>query len=429
MSGDTIVLLKAVAGGVMAVAGVLVFRWSGWRSLRRAAFRRGFFGCLLLTRVGLFALVFGAAGLPVQSDVAGYYYPQARAALAGLVPYRDFSTSYGVAFPYLAALPVAAWNAPESLVAAAIAIELASASLWFKLGARIAGETTLRAAALLYAFSPLPLLNVAVSGQNQVWVSAGLALALGALVARREVLSGLAIGLTAIAVKFLVLLFSPALGLASRRRFRWGAGCAAAPVATLAIAPVAALDLREPLRLEAVRRSSGNAWLLLDAFGVGGSSVNVRLCVTAVLVGTAAVVLALASRRVRRDGLWATRAITLMLAAFLLVSWKSYTHYLVMAFFPVCVTVAASGVTVGRAAMFGAFGAIAVVEPALWFRWMHERVVRPADLEMAGAPWAVLGFWLVELALVAGYAWVAACAWRGIAGAGRDRCAAESRAW
>ncbi len=427
MSGDTIVPLKAAAAGVMAVAGVLAFRWPGWQSLRRATFRRCFLGWLLLTRVGLFALVFGAAGLPVQSDVAEYYYPQARAALAGLVPYRDFSTSYGVAFPYLAALPVAAWNAPKSLVAAAIAIELASASLWWGLGARIADETTLRTAALLYAFSPLPLLNVAVSGQNQVWVSAGLALALGALVARREVSSGLAIGLTAVAVKFLALLFSPALALASRRRLRWGAGCAAALVAALAIAPVAAPDLAEPLRLEAVRRSSGNAWLLLDAFGVGGLSANGRLCVTAVLVGTAVVALALASRRVRRDGMWAMRAITLMLAAFLLVSWKSYAHYLVMAFFPLCVTVAASGVTAGRVVAFGAFGAIAVVEPALWFRWMHERVVRP--IEAVSASWAVLGFWLVEFALIAGYAWLAACSWRGIAGPGRERCAPEARGW
>src|SRR5690242_13250064 len=55
-------------------------------------------------RLGVYALVFLVLGYAPHSDVGAHYWPQAKHALLGHVPYRDFASSYAPLFPYVESL-------------------------------------------------------------------------------------------------------------------------------------------------------------------------------------------------------------------------------------------------------------------------------------------------------------------------------------
>jgi hypothetical protein len=416
MSTGLVLAAKAALGAALTVLAVLVARGSWVDALAPARATSWFLGALLASRLGLFVALFGLAGVPVTSDVTGHYYPQAVAVLAGQVPYRDFPSSYGVAFPYLAALPLRLWNAPESLVLLAIALELVAAPVWLAIARDMGGEAVARRAALLYVLSPVPLVNVAVNGQNQVWVATGLALAIRALLGRRDVLSGLVLGGVAGGVKFLALLFAPALALTARRPVAWSVACAAAPLALLVLGRLGSLDVLLPVRLEAPLYSSGNLPFLLGLLGVDLDAVAVQAAMLAALCAVLGATAA--GARFHREGddrLWTAHAIALLLLTFLLVSRKSFTSYLVMAFFPLCLSVAAGGLGGRTVALFGALGTIAVVEPSAWFRWLDARGLwELGDAVPPGGRAGLTAFVVLDVGLLAGYVWLVARTWRAL---------------
>jgi Glycosyltransferase family 87 len=429
MTPESALTAKAGVGLALSGLAIIAVRRSWVDELTPVRAARWFLGALLVTRLGMFFGLFGLAGVPAASDVADYYYPQATAVLQGQLPYRDFASSYGLAFPYVAAVPVWLWDAPESLVLFAIVLELAAAPLWLTVARRLAGELVARRAALLYVLSPVPLLNVAVAGQNQVWVAASLALAFYALVAGRPFLSGLVLGLSAAGVKFLALLFAPPLALVARRTGAWVAACIAVPVGIGVVGMLASLDVLLPLRSEAARQSPGNVPFILGLAGLDVHRADIQVVLTLALVAAVAGVLLVATRRTAcRDELWALHLMVVVLATFLLVSRKSYPHYLVMAFFPVCLSVVAPGLTPRVTAMFGLLGTIAVLEPSVWYRWIARRFW---EAPPAGSVADELAAFLVlEAALFAGYIWLAVRAWRSLRG--RDHlssCPAPVPAW
>jgi hypothetical protein len=431
MGVDWVLAAKAGVGVGLTAVGLLVWRTSWIEGLTPPAATRWFVGTLLVTRLGVFLALFLVAGVSASSDVAGHYYPQALAVLAGQVPYRDFRTSYGLAFPYLAALPVWLWDAPESLILFAIALELLAAPLWLAVGRRLGGEAVARRAALLYAVSPLPLLNVAVSGQNQVWVAAGLALATSALLERRDVLSGLVLGLAGAGVKILALLFAPALALAARRPPAWVAGCLVAPLAVVGLGWLGPLDVLMPFRAEARLYSSGNIPFVLGIAGVDLDAAVVRgvlwVALAAVLGGMVVLI-----RHHRGGGsLWIAHALTLLLLGFLLTSRKSYTSYLVTGFVPLCLSVAARGVSGRTIALFGALGTAAVVEPSARFRWLGRRGLwQLGEGATPSGRAGLAGLLLLECAVLGGYVWLVVRSWRALRGDGRQAPrAARAHAW
>jgi hypothetical protein len=418
MTAEWVLAAKASLGlGLTAISvWALRTRWlAGLSGVRGAG---ALLALLVATRLGLFVALFGIAGARASSDVAGHYYPQARAVLAGLVPYRDFSSSYGPGFPYLAAIPVWLWDRPESLVALAIGAELASAAVWLAVARLVCDTRTTTVAATLYALSPVPLVNVAVNGQNQILVSLGLAVAAYWLLRDRAVASGVALGLTTVAVKFLAVLFAPVLVLSTRQRDRWIGGAVAVPLTVLLIGAWTGLDVLSPLRTEALLFSSGNVPYLLGVFGLDLEPPAVQ---AALFVGLAVVlgaVLLAAMRRVRNwQGPELVHCMTLVLVVFLLASKKAYANYLVMAFFPLCVSMALTGVTTRTTVLLGLSGTLAVLEPSVWFRWAGQRGAWEWGFlgDSWSAPgarlWAFLG---IEVALLGAYAWYAWRAWLGL---------------
>jgi hypothetical protein len=49
---------------------------------------------------------------------------------------------------------------------------------------------------------------------------------------------------------------------------------------------------------------------------------------------------------------------------------KSYTTYLVLFYFPLCISVARNSFSLASAAQFGIFNLVATLEPSLLFRWV-----------------------------------------------------------
>ncbi|APR78982.1 Hypothetical protein A7982_04329 [Minicystis rosea] len=363
-------------------------------------------------RLAIFVGVFIVAGFAPQSDVMGWYYPQAKEALLGHVPYRDFASSYAPLFPYLESLALRVWDSPKSIVLLSILAEIASLPLWLRVARDALGERDARVAMTIYLCSPLPLVNAAIVGQNQAICSPFLALSLLLAFRGRALLSGLVLGVPLVALKFLTVLFLPPSFAASSRKTAWIAGAAALPVLVYGALVLAGVDVLTPFRSEAAVRTSGNLAFLLSAAGHGLSESTFhptggagRVFIAWLAAGLVLVTL----WRVRFRGTErpdATLHFTaLLLLTFMLLSKKAYSSYLVMAFFPICVGVVSWARTPLARFGFGVVCTIALVEPSLWHTW-----IAPHDLGViwnaraAGIPASKLAvFTLCEVVLVGAY--------------------------
>jgi hypothetical protein len=124
-------------------------------------------------------------------DTLGFFLPQARRALAGLLPYRDFATSYAPLFPMLLALPVKLLG-PVGPGVVFLAGDLLAWRVMC-LGRRGAQGTRLEGPAWYYlAFPPVWYFAVRYA-QDETLCALFLAAALVAADRRRPVLSGLSL--------------------------------------------------------------------------------------------------------------------------------------------------------------------------------------------------------------------------------------------
>ena len=79
---------------------------------------------------------------------------------------------------------------------------------------------------------------------------------------------------------------------------------------------------------------------------------------------------------------------------------------------PLCLLLAVRGLTPGVLLAFGGLSVVATVEPSLWFRWLAQASLPVAYERAAAAPDLASAVKLAvfvasELALVAGYGWLA----------------------
>ena len=186
-----IILAKLVLGLTGAILGLLLSSSRRMRELSDARFGALAVGLGVASRLALYVLVFFVLRFDVHSDVIGHYYPQARSALAGKLVYRDFESSYAPLFAYLEAAAVALWNSPKSLVLLTVVLEALSLPLWLRTARAAFDEPTARLAMVLYLTSAMPLVNVAIEGQNQAYCAFLLSASFALLAARRPFLSGL----------------------------------------------------------------------------------------------------------------------------------------------------------------------------------------------------------------------------------------------
>ncbi len=414
MADGALVLAGKLAIGVAcAMASAVALRWRGLDALSPRSFDAASLGVALATRVGLALGLYGVLDQEVLGDVLGTYVPQGRALLEGRTPYRDFSTSYGPLFPFLAAAILGLWNDPVAFVAAAIAVELGSLALWLRAGRRLLDERSVRVATALYLTSPIPLLNVAMNGGNQVWIAPFLAACALAL-ARCDALAGVALGSSVVAVKLLGGLFAPGAWLFARQRTRFALGFVA-PIAVAYAVAFAWGGRRafEGLLYEAGQITPGNLYFQLSALGLDLENPLLGAASAVLLAGAGALGVAWLWRAdISQDPRRLPAVLGATLIAFLLLSKKSYPTYLVLGFYPLCLALARARPGPWDCVAFGALGLAATLEMSLWFRWLDTRDLSllwseplPAPVDRAG----VLGFLACELALLASYA---ALLWR-----------------
>lgn len=344
-------------------------RWLGW----------AFISSRLL---GWLACYVAVPGLVRYSDLMLYYTPEASKVVAGLVPYRDFPTSYGPVYPYLNAAALLVWPHPAAIALVAVLFEIAALRLFVRLGSGD-GDIAMTRTAFVYLLNPAALYWSGMLGYNSPVVLLFWVLALAALLARRPLASAAALAASIVAGKFLGVLLAPVWLLAARRRPGAVAGVAGAGLAGLLLAGQMGLDLTLPLQREGDRSTSGNLWFLASVLpGVDPGSALWRVGPALAFATAAAAMVTTTARR------WAAAGPTLAQACgaiaalgwlFMLLSKKSFPHYTPMFLLFAVYAMSAWAPRAGRwPVLLAILGAIGIIEPGLW-----NALKQPSSLGLA----------------------------------------------
>src|SRR3974377_1914380 len=88
----------------------------------------------------------------------------------GLV-YKDFVSEYAPAFTYLIAFILWIGKSDKAVVFVAIVLDGFNLFVWLRLSRAIWPEQTARTILIYYVLSSLAILDVAIAGQNQIWIA------------------------------------------------------------------------------------------------------------------------------------------------------------------------------------------------------------------------------------------------------------------
>jgi len=386
--------------------------------LRSRQFTLLSWSALASIRFIVFCMIYVVLNLNPQSDMIGYF-SEAKDALNGGLIYRDFESSYGPIFTYMDAVVVYLWHSPKSIILFAIVLELASFPLWLCVARGCFDEGTVRTAALLYILSPIPFFATGVSGLNQSLGAAYLALVILLLMSRREGLAGFVMGMAIPGVKFLMVLFSPIAWVFSRHKTRFLVGFCIPVIAVYGTIHLLGADLTVPFKIQVNDQTSGNLPFLLGLVGLDAASPGVsRLfdCMTAIALALVFLIHAIRTRTEQAS--WVVHMCSIIGLTFMLFSKKSYTTYLVLFYFPLCISVAKSGFSLASAAQFGVFNLVATLEPSLLFRWvLNSSTIKNPSLAYLSmihrnSVFISVIFLVVNLALVSSYCRLLIGIWR-----------------
>jgi hypothetical protein len=411
---------KVLVGVLLAAFAAIVMWWKRPLLWRRTTFWTIYAASLIAMRAMPFVLFFLAFGtIRATGDVPEYYYPQAQSVLQNMLPIRDFPVHYGPLFPYVCALVVSGWNSPTAIVLFSILMELASVFVWIVAAQECFEETTVRKAALLYATSLLPIANVGVSGQNQVWVSFFVAVSTYVLLKGRPALSGMFLGMSVILVKILGGLFAPILAGSCFRWRRWLGAFGVTVLGVYALFVLLGANPLLPLLQEAHMHSPGNISFFLTIFGFSQDTLISKIA----SYGTVGLLFALVTMRLRtvhgsHDGhLLLFHSIAFMYLVFALFSPKSYTYYAMICFFPICLAVSHTTRALWGIFLFALFGILLVVEPNLWQAWFLRHDFQGLfflNLPKNVSPKGAVGFLVAEALLLFLYCYYGVRIWRAI---------------
>ena len=327
---------------------------------------------LSLLRLVVFVGLYLVAGLTPTSDNVTYF-AEAKAALGGGVIYRDFESTYGPLVTWMNAAAVYLWNSPKSIVLLAIFIELASFPLWLHLARKTFDEKTARVASMLYVLSPVPFFTTGISGLNKSLGAAYLGLAILFLLRNRDGWAGFIMGLAIPGVKFLMALFAPAAWVFSRKKIRFLIAFTVPLVGFYGVLFMLGADLMMPFKMQLNYQTSGNLPFFLGLLGLDAGSPIVQRFFDVITVGALAVIFLIHVFQTRTDQpAWLIHMCSIVGLAFILFSKKSYTTYLVLFYFPLCISVARNSFSLAAAAQFGIFNLVATLEPSLLFRWVLD---------------------------------------------------------
>jgi hypothetical protein len=408
-------LLLVVASGLL---GAVVLR-TRLMDLREEMFLRCAVILQLVPALGLFVALYLLGHQQPTSDVPGYYIPAAHAVLAGEVPFRDFTISYGPLFAYLGAALVFVWDSGKVFALFAIALNAVALSWWHAAASARFDRATARQCTVLYATSGHVLVQ-ALLGTNQAWISAALGASALLLARDRSAASGLAQAVAAVLTKVLAHLFWPVLWVCAPHRTRWAVAAVLPTAAVYAafVAIGAGPGLLYPLRHEGELISPGNLPYLLDlvlaSIGPLEHTLFDVMTITSLALTIAWLYMRARKLAVRDRQALLLSGLALVGLVFMLFSKKSFTGYVIFVMYPI-VFVLVRGLTnlPARVGFLLGFNALLVVEPSLWFHLEGFHSSLHTWFTTVGGP-AVTGFVLLDVALIACYVHLAWLSIRGV---------------
>ena len=418
MTGQQTLIARGALGVVAGASSFAIVSNPRIQRLTCPRFDRFVTAAFLLSRIGLFAIVFLALRLAPRGDIPAYYWSEALDVLHGLLPYRDFPSSYAPLHPYLDGLAISLWHSPLAIIFLAILFEAALLPLWLRFGRTLFAEQELRAGALLYLTSAVSLQFVTVDGQDTVIIGVLLTLALYFLARQGELNSGVSLGTAVATIKFLPLIYAPAFFSAISRRWRWTVAFALPILTVYGTAAAMRLPILTPFRQEGDLKSAGNLPYLVES--ICGVTLPSRLW-DGLLLGAFAAIFFLVVRTSRHAGAsarlralaFATASLTL---ALLLFSKKSWPAYLMLSLFPICllIDVRRRMQTLG----FVFFSVVAVVEHSYWASLLHQLTARELHQGLLSRQLTYFVFLALQILLLGGYGWLLAASVRQVAASG-----------
>jgi hypothetical protein len=291
-----------------SVAGVLLATSHRIHEPSSPRFRLIIFTALPFSRALLYLFVFFVIRQPPRGDVIAFYFPEAKSILSGLIPYRDFLSSYGPLNGYCNAAILRVWFSPLALIMFAIIVESFLLPMWFSIGHRLFEERELRIASVLYLASPLSLQFVTIDGTNSICIALLVALAMFLLIQERPLFSGGALAFSILTVKVLPLLYLPVYFVASSKRFRLLLGFVTTIVLGYAFFVLKGAPVLQPLTREGSMKTAGNLPYLVEA--IVGFEVPARIWDLLVLVAVIAVWFFFAVKARHKSGPLTFRALT-----------------------------------------------------------------------------------------------------------------------
>jgi len=389
-------LLSNVGRFAYGLAGLGLYLGFRGRPPARRAFLPGLW---MATRIGGFLLLYVFLGLGAPTDTHATYLPQAHAAIAGQVPYRDFNSSFGPLFPFLLAGLTLVRDSPFIFIVAAMLAEGALLLLWSRLGPRLVPPDSSRRALFAYVCCVLPF-NTVIMGQDELWIALLLTVTLLLVDRGRWIAAGALTGFALPATKFTSLLMWPFLARGSRNPWRFLALAAAVAAPFYAWIALAGGDILAPIRFEGSLVTNGNlpflGSLIAPSLFLGRTAGIAGAAVLSCLLG----VWFLRSRRLDPADTKATLvAITVAELAFLLLFRKSYHSYLAVVYPALCLLMAARLPRWLPALLI--LGTLSVTQQSYFFRIMDGGTA--TSWRLAGSSAGQWLFVLTDLLCVLGY--------------------------
>jgi hypothetical protein len=409
MTGTESFIARAALGVFAAGASVVGVSLERFKRGSEQFFDRLATSIFVASRLSLFMFLFFVLRLQPRGDIPGFYFVEARAALLGYLPYRDFTSSYAPLHSYLDASVISIWRSPLAIILLVILIECFLLPIWLRLGRSFFSEERVRIAAILYIASPISLQYVSVDGQDNVIIAVLLGLGMLLLARRRALTSGVFVALGAVLVKFLPLLYFPAFFLATGRRLRWAAGALLVLLIGYGSFALKHLPILNPLLFEGQMRSASNLPYLVESLfnwtPPPHSEDGFLLLVLCILIGLIGRGVHQASPVVRMRVLtFGSAALTLTL---LVLSKKSWPPYLMLTLFPICLLIFGDGPARKlRLAGFAFFGVIAVVAHSFWATFLSQFLAADFHAALVARSHAAFFFLVLQLLLIAGYLWL-----------------------
>jgi hypothetical protein len=406
LTGNQTLLARAAIGIAAGAATLAIVSNHRLRAVSPKQFDRMLTTVFAASRIVFFVGIFIILHIAPRGDIPVLYWDQAVQVLHGMLPYRDFISSYAPLHPYLDAAVLGLWYSPLAIILFSILIECLLIPLWLRLSRTLFAEQDIRTAALLYLTSAVSLQFVTVDGHDDVLLGMLMALSILWLRKDRNVLSGTVIGLGATLTKFLPLIYAPIFFLTATRRWRWTAGLLLPVVIVYGVFVMKHLDILSVLANEGNLRSANNITFLVEGIlGITIPSIvwNGLMAIALLLIfALVAHAISHAQAELRlHPVIFGTVAITITIE---LLAKKSWPPYLLMALFPICLLISASSKL--KTTLFAMFNIIAVVSPSYWATATSQATAEEFHRGLLTGQLNAYILLFLQIALVAGYAWL-----------------------